>query len=65
LLEAGARPELTVAATHGLFVGEAREKLRRSALKRLLVTDAIAPRWDAVEVVSVASLLAEFLRAIV
>jgi len=42
LLKAGARPEITVAATHGLFVREAREKLSRKEIREILVTDTVA-----------------------
>ena len=34
LLEAGARPELTIAATHGLLLPGARQKLSHEAVKR-------------------------------
>jgi ribose-phosphate pyrophosphokinase len=64
LLAHGARPELTVAATHALLVGDAVPRLRALGLARLVVTDSIALRPDAtaalpVEVVSVAPLLAD------
>jgi ribose-phosphate pyrophosphokinase len=38
LLRAGARPEIIVAATHGLFVGGAREKVSHPAVRHVLVT---------------------------
>jgi ribose-phosphate pyrophosphokinase len=59
---AGARSEVTVAATHGLFVGPAQERLRVLGVKRFIVTDSVALAADLrlpVEVVSVAPLLAE------
>lgn len=62
LLERGAAPDITVAATHGLLVAAAQERLRRLPISRLLVTDTVAPRPDQallVEVPSVAPLLAD------
>jgi ribose-phosphate pyrophosphokinase len=61
LLAAGARPEIIVAATHGLFVGEARKKLSHSALKEIFVTDTIGGAetdWPQLHVVSTAKLIA-------
>jgi len=61
LLAAGARPEITVAATHGLFTGQAREKLTHPAIRRIYVTDTLPPpvdAWPVLEVVSLAPLLA-------
>jgi len=67
LLDAGARPEIVVAATHGLLVGEAVERLAQLPLKRILVTDTVlVPPTAAARlpltVVSVAPLLAECIR---
>jgi len=62
---AGAKSEVTVAATHGLFVGPARERLRVLGVKNFIVTDSVALAADLhlpVKVVSVAPLLAEALR---
>src|SRR3977135_2557660 len=42
LLAAGARPEIMVAATHGLFVGNARNKLSHSAVREVFVTDTVS-----------------------
>ena len=59
LLEAGARAEIFIAATHGLFVGDARKKLAHPAVRKIFVTDTIAPQpddWDRLEVISVAPL---------
>ncbi|HEY8446212.1 MAG TPA: ribose-phosphate pyrophosphokinase [Thermomicrobiales bacterium] len=67
LLEAGARPEMVVAATHGLFVGSAREKLSHPAVREIVVADTVPPpAWDRppVRVASVAPLLAEAIRRI-
>lgn len=61
LLAAGARAEITVAATHGVLIDGAREKLRHPALRQILVTDTIASHhsdWPELSVVSVAPLLA-------
>jgi ribose-phosphate pyrophosphokinase len=61
LLQAGARPEMVVAATHGLFTGAAREKLAHPAIQEIYVTDTVAPpvrRWPELRVVSLAPLLA-------
>jgi ribose-phosphate pyrophosphokinase len=42
VLEAGSRPEVTVAATHGLLVGAAAERLRRLPVTRIVTTDSVA-----------------------
>ena len=65
LLAAGARPEITVAATHGLFVGDARTKLGHAAVRAVVVTDTVAvadPPWPGLRYVSIAPLLAETIR---
>lgn len=65
LLAAGARPEITVAATHGLFVGEARHRLDHKAVRSVVVTDTVAAAdkaWPRLQSVSVAPLLAEAIR---
>jgi ribose-phosphate pyrophosphokinase len=61
LLQAGCRPEVTVAASHGLFVGAAPERLRALPVRRLVATDSVAARAAAPphERVSLAPLLAE------
>lgn len=62
LLEAGAVPEVMVAATHGLFVGSAVERLAALPITHLLVTDTVgnAPPGDLpVQRVSVAPILAD------
>jgi ribose-phosphate pyrophosphokinase len=61
LLQAGARPEFMVAATHGLFLDGAREKLDHAGVRSVLVTDTVFVRekdWPKLRVVSIASLLA-------
>ncbi len=42
VLAVGAKPEVLVAATHGVFVGAALDRLCRLPLRRLLVTDSVA-----------------------
>jgi ribose-phosphate pyrophosphokinase len=61
LLEAGARPEIVVIATHGLLLPGARDKLDHPAVREVFVTDtvAIADRnWPRLRVVSIAPLIA-------
>lgn len=66
LLAAGARPEIFVAATHGLLLGGAVPKLEQPAVCEVFVTDTIAitQQWPRLRVVSVAPLLAETIRRI-
>jgi ribose-phosphate pyrophosphokinase len=63
LLEAGARPEICVAATHGLLLDGARENLSHEAIKAVYVTDTMAQSgqddWPRLQVVSIAPLIAE------
>lgn len=66
LLAAGARPEITVVATHPLLVGQAPERLAHEAIFRVVVTDTIPISGEKrtrlgnkLAVVSVAELLAE------
>lgn len=66
LLEAGARPEVTVAATHGVFVDPAGSVLNHWGIRQILVTDSL-PRseWSSelpIRIVSVAPLVAEAIR---
>lgn len=60
---AGARPEVLVAATHGLFTGHAQERLRYPAIREIIVTDTLPQLPDRrpahLRVCSVASLLAQ------
>ena len=61
LLAAGARPEIIVAATHGLLVKDALHKLSHEAVQAVFVTDTIPPNytdWPNLQVVSVAPLIA-------
>jgi ribose-phosphate pyrophosphokinase len=65
LLEAGARPEITVAATHGLLVGEARQRLAHPAIREVLLTDTVPIDADdrlPLRVVTVSRLLAAAIR---
>ncbi len=65
LLEAGARPEITVAATHGLLLDGARDKLARSGVREVVVTDTVAVMEGGrphVRVVSIVPLIAAALR---
>lgn len=41
LLEEGCRPEITVAASHGLLVGEAAKRLSELPVRRLVTTDSV------------------------
>jgi ribose-phosphate pyrophosphokinase len=65
LLNAGARAEMTVAATHGLFVKDARAKLAHESIRAIFVTDSVSPSdldWPQLHVVSIAPLLATAIR---
>ena len=67
LIEAGARPEITVAATHGLLVEGAREHLAHGAVREVLVTDTVRREgegWPDLRVVSVAPLIASAIRRV-
>lgn len=62
LLKEGARPEITVAATHGVLVEGARAQLSHPALREILITDTVSSHnehWPELRVVSVAPLLAD------
>ena len=65
IVDAGAVPNVTVAATHGLFVGPARKRLAGLPITRLLVTDSLQisaePKLP-IEVVGLAPLLAQVIR---
>ena len=67
VLAAGAVPDITVAATHGLFVGPAAERLSALQLTRLLVTDTlpVQPGSLRVEVAPVVPLIAAAVRRLV
>jgi ribose-phosphate pyrophosphokinase len=65
VLAQGAQSQVTVVASHGLFVGQAIERIAQLPLRRLLVSDSVKQRAQvhpALEVVSCASVLTEALR---
>lgn len=61
VLEAGARSDVLVAATHGLMVGRAAERLAGLPVSRMVTSDSVAypPASVPMETVSLAPLLAE------
>lgn len=68
LVQAGARPEMTVVATHALFLEGSRERLDHPAVREIIVTDSLPLRvgeWPKVRVASIAPLLAAAIRRIV
>ncbi|MFW6200987.1 MAG: ribose-phosphate diphosphokinase [Gemmatimonadota bacterium] len=65
LTEAGARPEITVAATHGIFVSDALARIEAAGVREVWVTDSLPRRKDAAghtRVVPIAPVLAEAVR---
>ncbi len=67
VLAAGAVPEVTVAASHGLFVGPAAERLRALPVRRFLVTDSVVLPGGlplALEVAGLAPLLGDAIEAL-
>jgi ribose-phosphate pyrophosphokinase len=66
LVEAGARPEITLAIIHGVLVGNSLERLADPLVRELIVTDTVqvppAKRLPKLTVLSVAPLLAEAIR---
>jgi ribose-phosphate pyrophosphokinase len=61
LLAAGALSDIWIAATHGLFVDDARARLMLDPVRGIWVTDSVAPdrhAWPQLHVVSVAPLIA-------
>ena len=64
LREAGARDEMIVAATHGLFSEDARKKMEAEGVREIVVTDTVVQdtSWDKLRVVSIAPLLAAAIR---
>jgi ribose-phosphate pyrophosphokinase len=68
LLEKGARSDIAIAATHGLFVDGARGRLDRLPIREIVVTDTVEsrePGWDKLRVVSSAPLIGAALRRFV
>jgi ribose-phosphate pyrophosphokinase len=67
LLAAGCTPPVTLAASHGLFVGPAAANLARLPLARVLVTDSLPPATTGglpLEIVGLAGLLARSIEAL-
>jgi len=68
LLDAGARPELYLAITHPVLVGDSLKKLDAPYITKLIVSNTIPlppeKRHPKIEVVSVASVLAEVIRLV-
>ena len=65
LIQAGAREQFIVAATHPVFTPEARKNLIHPAIREIIVTDSIpvsADEWPHVKTVSLAPLLAKATR---
>jgi ribose-phosphate pyrophosphokinase len=65
LLKAGANPEITVVATHGLLRAGAREKLMSEGVREVIITDTLPvkePNWPELRIVSIAPLIAAALR---
>jgi ribose-phosphate pyrophosphokinase len=65
LLNAGALPHITIAATHGLLLPGARQKLALEAVKRVFITNTIAgalPDWQVLQVISSAPVIAEAIK---
>ena len=66
-VEDGAHPEMMVAATHGVLVGNAREKLNHESIRTIFLTDTVPVEPEVqpqIEVVSVAPILATTLQRI-
>ncbi len=67
LMERGAR-SVTAAATHGVFSGPAIDRLKNSVLDKVVITDTLPippeKQFDKLEVLSVAPLLADAIRAV-
>jgi ribose-phosphate pyrophosphokinase len=67
LLAAGARPDVTVVATHGVFADQAIERLRDVPVGRIVTTDSVAPHSGLplpIEVVPIAPMLADVIARI-
>jgi ribose-phosphate pyrophosphokinase len=68
LLDAGARPEIHVAITHPVLVGDALKKLDVSYIKKLAVSNTIhlpgEKKHPKIEVVSIAPVLAEVIQLV-
>jgi ribose-phosphate pyrophosphokinase len=65
LLGAGARPEIIVAATHGLLLRGARHKLEHAAIRAIFVTDTVRvpeKEWPQLHIISIAPIIASALK---
>jgi ribose-phosphate pyrophosphokinase len=65
LLKAGARPELTIAATHAVLVAGARQKISQEAVRKVLTTDSVGggPKdWPRLQIISLAPVIAGALK---
>jgi ribose-phosphate pyrophosphokinase len=64
LLRAGARPDIIIAATHGILLPGARENLDHPAVRDVFVTDSVCVTkkdWPRLRVISIAPLIARAL----
>jgi ribose-phosphate pyrophosphokinase len=71
LREAGGGPQFIIAATHGLFVGDARSKLDQAHVQQVFVTDTVSIQekdgekdWPPRVQVSIAPLIASAIRGL-
>jgi len=68
LVRKGARPEVYICATHAVFAGQARQRLDRTEVREVIVTNTIPlppeKMLPKVTVLSAAPLLAEAIRRI-
>jgi ribose-phosphate pyrophosphokinase len=65
LLKAGGRADITIAATHGLLLPGAQQKLDHEAVKKVLITDTVAGAlkdWPLLQVISIAPVIAGALK---
>lgn len=68
VLAEGARPEVTIAASHGLFVGQAYDRLSKLPIRKVVVTDSVPqlPKSPLpISVVSAAPMLAAVINRLV
>lgn len=64
VLRAGARPGIQIAATHGVMLPGAMEKLNHPGVDQVVITDSLplTTRWPRLRVISIAALLADAIR---
>lgn len=68
VLDAGAQPQVTIVATHGLFVGQAVERLSKLPIRKVLITDSVPPPIGSplpLQVVGAAPMLASVVKRLV